>query len=324
MRTNSRFDLWPRPYRLNHIRPPIMRLANDVRKAIAFIGLGEGEEFEASGTCFFVAYGGTAYVITAAHVIAAFGEGPFTVRLNKTDGTADHLHFDPDVDGERFPWFFGPDDSDLAIQPMPVSPAALGWDVLLLEPGFLMNHEADDIVGIGDICYAVGLFRVRSGKRRNLPVVHTGNIAAMPDDEQVQIEDWERPGKSKLVNAFLVELANLPGLSGSPVFVRPTCMDFDMSSLPVDRGPQGDAAGARFVRTSVSLLGIFSAAWDGKQVDLAGVRGNDVRVPVGMGVVIPTKVLIDLLETQPVAEHRAAILAHIRTLKTAKLQIGSR
>jgi hypothetical protein len=80
-------------------------------------------------------------------------------------------------------------------------------------------------VGIGDFCYTVGLFRVLSGNKQNLPVVHFGTIARPiygPDEEPIPIKDWRDPDGKKTIqaNAYLIESQSLSGLSGAPVFVR--------------------------------------------------------------------------------------------------------
>src|SRR6185437_1865569 len=77
-------------------------------------------------------------------------------------------------------------------------------------------------VGMGDFCYTIGLFRLLSGRKQNLPVVHFGTIARPifdRDEEPVPIKDWRDPtGRSTiLTNAYLVESQSLSGLSGAPV-----------------------------------------------------------------------------------------------------------
>ena len=43
-------------------------------------------------------------------------------------------------------------------------------------PEYLKTAEID----VGDLCYTVGLFRFIFGKKTNLPLVHSGNIALFP------------------------------------------------------------------------------------------------------------------------------------------------
>jgi hypothetical protein len=173
----------------------------------------------------------------------------------------------------------------------------------------LLDHttQAEEGIGIGDLCYAVGLFQVLAGKKRNLPVVHSGNIALMPGQEQIPVRDWRNPTRRSTIlsDGFLVELANLPGLSGAPVFVRPTCMDMDWR--PLLEGEPHETP-ARMVRSSVQLLGIWSGSWDGREIGVSRAQPNDLRVPVGMGIVTPVNRLLALLESANVAEQRDRFL----------------
>ena len=98
--------------------------------------------------------------------------------------------------------------------------AALGCNVLYIPPDMLVDSNTLRAlrIGIGDICYAVGLFRLMAGSRRNLPVIHTGRIALIPEDERIPVQDWLNPnGPRKHIEGYLVKLQNLKGLSGSPV-----------------------------------------------------------------------------------------------------------
>jgi hypothetical protein len=74
-------------------------------------------------------------------------------------------------------------------------------------------------IGIGELTYTIGLFRLMSGAMRNLPVVHFGSIAMVPD-ERIPVQDWRDRNKTFEVEGYLVETQGLEGLSGSPVFVR--------------------------------------------------------------------------------------------------------
>jgi hypothetical protein len=93
-----------------------------------------------------------------------------------------------------------------------------------------MEHEN---YGAGSFTYTVGLFRLMSGEKRNLPVCHFGTIAVLPGDEKIPVKDWRDPEKKRLifVEGYLVETHSLSGLSGSPVFVRPE-YPMDISDFP--------------------------------------------------------------------------------------------
>lgn len=300
--------------------PPIMRLTEDARQSVVFLGhLADPDEqasFTAQATGFFVQFGAVTYLVTAAHVAVGFGDDPFYLRLNKESEGAELIHIDP-VDDDVHKWFLHPDPNvDVAVIPFPYSFRAGGWDhksishTLLLTDDQVAGHD----IGPGDSCYAVGLFRLLQGKKRSLPVVHRGSIAAMPSDELIPVKNWHGGG-TVLTRAYLVEATNLSGLSGSPVLARPTI------NIMADRlNVQGSGDGATYSRGTVAglsapscdvmLLGVWSSSWDAKTDDVLSLdRGREARVPLGLGVVTPTSRLLELLESQPVAAQRKAIIA---------------
>jgi hypothetical protein len=61
-------------------------------------------------------------------------------------------------------------------------------------------------VGPGDAAYLVGLFYLRHGKRRNLPIVHAGQIAMMPSDDPIPVTRDDNSGIIDDVSAYLVEM----------------------------------------------------------------------------------------------------------------------
>ena len=75
-------------------------------------------------------------------------------------------------------------------------------------------------VQCGDPICIVGLFHWHSGSGRNTPIVHSGNIALLPDPrEKIPIKD-RVAGQLQKVEAYLVEVQTFEGLSGAPVFQR--------------------------------------------------------------------------------------------------------
>lgn len=61
------------------------------------------------------------------------------------------------------------------------------YDVLYI-PDHMIGWADGHNIGIGDMCYTIGLFHLLSGKKRNLPIVHTGNIALLPEDEKISVK----------------------------------------------------------------------------------------------------------------------------------------
>ena len=200
-----------------------MKIDDGVLKCIVFLGAGgtgPTGEFCAQATGFFIKYKTHVYLVTARHFADTYGSDPFSIRVNTKDGGSGILSFDRFSDPDDI-WWTHPDPSvDIAV-------ALFRWDLQGGTMDQLAVSEAvwlDDSnwtvndVGTGDTCYAIGLFQLMQGKRRNLPIVHTGSIAALPSDELIPIRD--RNDKTAFVSGYLVEMTNLSGLSGSPVFVR--------------------------------------------------------------------------------------------------------
>ncbi len=253
--------------------PPIMRLTEDARRSVVFLGHlsdpANQDSFVAQATGFFIEYGGVHYLVTAAHVAVGLGVDPFDMRLNLMGGGALVLHFDPEAD-PMDKWFLHAEAGvDVAVMAFPFNFAANGWDHLSVSHSLLMSEDdlAANDIGPGDTCYSVGLFRLLQGKKRNLPVVHRGSLAAMPSDELIPVSDWIARGKKVQVRAYLVESTNLKGLSGSPVLIRPT-ITVVADRLNVTRsGPtatveRGGPAALSAPSSDVMLLGVWSASWD--------------------------------------------------------------
>ena len=137
-------------------------------------------------------------------------------------------------------------------------------------------------VGIGDEVFSSGLFAPVEGIKRNLPIVRHGNIAMMPD-EQIQTEDG-------YADVYLVEARSLPGISGSPVFVRPT-LTFKVQD---QRGKKADVFCAGL---GIVLLGLMQAHWDVRESEInkaAFTHDRKRGVNMGVAMVVPA---IKILET---------------------------
>ena len=263
-----------------------MRLNSDLRKCVAFVGYvaddEKGEpEFKPAGTGFFIHYGGVCYFVTARHV-AEVVTPPFTLRATNERGEPVSV----DIVGAG--WFYHPDeDVDLAmVLGIPQSVPSLARDCLLT-PEIAKERS----VGTGDECYIVGLYRLLYGKKKNQPVVHSGNLAMLPEDEKIS-QRWH-DGTVRYVEGYLVEAQTLEGLSGSPVFVR------HVWQVP------GTGDQYAMMLGDAYLLGVWSGAWDAPPGEVLSLeRPGAQRVPVGMGVTVPTYKLLELLEMPKVVEHR--------------------
>jgi hypothetical protein len=189
----------------------------------------------------------------------------------------------------------------------------------MLVTDVLRHATGVKVLGIGDLTYVVGLFRLMSGQKRNLPMVHSGCIAMMPDDERIPIKDWRDKNRRIFVEGYLVETQALEGLSGSPAFVRPT-VDVDVSPRGVWLDPRStDVSEWRAVApvARVFLLGLWSGSWDAPPDEVVSVQtGKDARVSLGVGVVVAASKIKETLDTPELIEART----QVKKLRNEQLQ----
>jgi hypothetical protein len=120
-------------------------------------------------------------------------------------------------------WCLHPTDPtvDVAVLPCNIEPE---MDVLSISTKHFWSPSAngDQKIGIGDEVFFPGLFTYAPGHRRNIPILRHGNLAMLPD-EPIQVD-------SGFAEVYLIEARSIGGISGSPVFVRPT-MSLDESTV---------------------------------------------------------------------------------------------
>jgi hypothetical protein len=277
-----------------------MRIEDTVRETVVFLGFEDNSPqsggIHCVGTAFLLGYKNAGYLITAKHVAKVFGNNPFLIRLNKTDGTSQNVPADEVI------WHYHPDENiDIAAIPFEV-PNLINnriFDATYISDNMILTEEIRKkfFIGIGDQCYTVGLFRFLAGQKRNLPIVHTGNIALLPEDEKIPVSDWDSPhgNRVRYVEGYLVESQSITGLSGSPVLVRFT-IDIPVMAL------NGMTLRARVPSFQLFLIGLWQSAWKAPPSEIYEL--NKVDVPVGIGVVLPAYRIIEVLELPILAEKR--------------------
>lgn len=266
-----------------------MRLGDDYRKAVVFIGSENAGDIIPAGTGFFVWHGegraADAYLVTAGHVARGLDGAPIGIRFNTRDNQFRIESIDVPT------WHYHPDASvDVAI--MQFTPPR--WADCKAFPSIhfatAQKMEQKDF-GTGDLVHVVGLFRLLKQTKRSLPVVYTGHIALNPQDEEIPW--WDGLDKvTRRTRAYLVEAGAISGASGSPVFIRRT-----IETMVIDPKDATKALRA-WVHGSVWLLGLWSSSWPGTpDSDLVEAVGlpKDVKVPIGVGVVVPAERLMETL-----------------------------
>jgi hypothetical protein len=210
-----------------------MRVPDQVRKAVLFVGMDGPSGPEYGGTAYIVALPGGhgtitsqtkdqvttevrfpfTFLVTARHLAEELEGNDFYLRVNRNDGSIAVIKVNAET-----PWWYHPSEKqhvdaavtvfapanqeDLDIRTIPIDMFA---DELVIS-----EHD----IGTGDEVFITGLFTKVVETTRNIPIVRTGTVAMMPGEKI--------PFGKDLIEAYLIESRSIGGLSGSPVFVRET------------------------------------------------------------------------------------------------------
>ena len=199
-----------------------MRVPDEIRKTVGFVAYIDQTSGESVPVGSFFFFGHDAndgqkfspkmYVVTARHVIEKLRQrGVLAVELRlNTKGGANQFVTKSVPIGD---WYFHPSDAsiDVAVFEMGIPVDA---DHLVIP--FSMSANSDKLkqheVELGDEVFVSGLFRHHYGKKRNIPIVRVGTLAAL-NEEKIATEIGE-------MDAYLIEARSIGGLSGSPVFLN--------------------------------------------------------------------------------------------------------
>jgi len=311
------------PYRIPAYTggPDVVRLSDDARKCVVYLGYGApgiDNEISPEGTGFFIHTGepGGSYLVTALHVAERLN-GPFHIRYNqKSDGKGRVLHYE-----ESLKWYTHPNHPDKEIVDVAVTPLdPPEWADYIHFPrtSFLSEQKLESKnIGAGDLAYIVGLYLLLYGEKRNMPLVHTGNIALMAEDEPIPVTDWtsKDPNARVEINGYLIEAHTLPGISGSPVFVRRT-VSIEVGSMEVvpnfsfavETNEVNEDAIKTWGYGTVWLLGLWHGGWEDEPRKMLAIPKNrKVNAPIGMGITIPTTKIIEVIDQPKLKDIRNAV-----------------
>jgi hypothetical protein len=190
-----------------------MRIEDEVRKTVVFVGVAHDEGFEPYGTAFVLVshVGEQAFqtIVTAKHVVDLIRshKKQVSLRVNTwNDGARVLITKDEH-------WFSHPNPKiDVSVCGTVISREQFDILNISLESPLIITDEIikERAIGIGSDVYIAGMYIQRIGEAKNLPIVRTGTIAAMPEEKIETAYGFH--------DAYLVELRSLGGLSGSPVF----------------------------------------------------------------------------------------------------------
>ena len=282
-----------------------MRIQDEILSSVVFIGYPKSQDYTDDtpndqltamthwcGTGFVVVVPtpcgrfNVGYLITAKHVAFHLEGRQVFIRTNHVGGGVAFFKLPKDVTWFRHP--ADPNGVDIAVAHW--SPTAGVADVSPIGIGewFLTEEILEKRqIGPGDNVFAVGLFSLVIGQQRNWPI-GTGNIAMMPDERIPRVNTG---GWSGSVEGYLIESRSFGGLSGSPVFVRPT---FNFSFVAEDgEATVGYAAGQPY------LLGLVQGHWAirDESINDSFIRpeADREKLNLGFAIVVPAKKILEVL-----------------------------
>jgi hypothetical protein len=236
------------------------------------------------------------YLVTAEHVVNAMHQKGMELhcRINLKDGKTAVIP----LTGKW--WFHPPSDNpsdlqtDVAVMPFGLRPDLVDHEYISLTD---TAPHVDRIARLGEEVFLMGLFKSHYGQRRNIPIVRIGNIAALPA-EPVETS-YCGP-----VDAYLVEVRSIAGLSGSPVFKNAEGkMPWPKREpLPVSAADRANREQRR--REEIDwfdwhFVGLVHGHFDVKNftedhaVDDAATMRNEVNT--GIAIVIPAQKVIETI-----------------------------
>jgi hypothetical protein len=234
------------------------------------------------------------YLITCRHAIANISEPPGAhIRVNRLVGKPPLV-----IQTTQSEWIGHPDDSvDICAYPFSLRK----WDREEdLEVGRFKLESPDTIervskhygLDLGAEVFIIGAFVGQIGQRKNIPIVRTANIAAMPD-EPISPYSKRRP-------AYLVETRSLGGVSGSPMFLHT-----ESGRLHGGARPGWRTSGSDVITMPYVLIGMIIAHHTGNYRSDFGtvdpedkdvIPGQDADFNAGISVAVPVNQIIETLD----------------------------
>ncbi|MHB9053521.1 MAG: hypothetical protein ACYC5F_05990 [Thermoleophilia bacterium] len=296
-----------------------MQVPDELRKCVAFAFYEGPLGLTKLGTVFFVNvpievngviyYDG--YIVTARHLIARIREkssrSEIMLRINQKDGTSTDRWIDLDE------WKFHPQDSsvDVAAMSTPDEFWATGpFDIRGIPITMAVTEDVirNEVIEVGDEIFLTGLFSKHTGVERNLPIVRIGNIARMPE-ERIPTKYFGN------IEAYLVEVRSIGGLSGSPVFINLGTHRL-LREFATEANPQG--RGRRHIQRVGPIfywLGMMHGHWDLPAIEEDAVSDEDAadvaRINTGIGVVVPVSQILEIISQPYFLEMREREISEI-------------
>jgi len=254
-----------------------MRVPDAFLKCVGFISIDRSPgDSPYIGTMFVVGIktksgGVLLHAVTARHVAESVGGRPFLFGINFKDGRAGWLR-------SELPWWYHPTEPMTDVAVTIFAPTERCDVEYILEATFVDDESIKEFnIGPGDELSVVGLFTNFYGSTKHIPIVRTGNVAMMPSDSL--------PTDSGPTEVYLAEGRSIGGLSGSPVFVRPTTRIMGLGDESGRPRPVFGAGGFQF-------FGLMRGHWD---LPIGTPPVTAEAVNMGISIVVPAKKILETL-----------------------------
>jgi len=284
------------PVHVWELKERLLRVTDKPKKCVCFIGIENAQhQFIPLGTAFFAGLNCDGFhfcfLVTAMHVLEQIRGDHFYARINTHQGEARTIRLPKN--------HLRPDDKSLDIALVPVTLDTTIYDYLVIELSReAWKKECEKYISpeAGEEVLVVGVYTSHFGSVKNIPIVRTGHIAAMPQ-EKVRTNIG-------YVTGYLIEVHSIAGLSGSLVYLAvPTTRVKDNKfeymqgdAVPI---PIGILIGHHVIETKEDeiLVPKFQndAEFEAKNSGLEERR-------TGFAVVVAIENLFDYMETEKVQE----------------------
>lgn len=285
-----------------------MQIPEEIKKSVCFVCyLTKKGNKKLVGTGFFISLPMESnpnyvfvYLVTAKHVIVkaekSSSDGNIWLRINTKEGY------------KMIPvpislWISHAEDSSVDAVVFACGPIQ-AFDVLTIPISMAATEDvlSKEAIGIGDEVFLTGLFCNHHGKKKNIPIVRVGNIAAMP----------EEPIASRFfgnMDAYLIEARSIGGLSGSPVFVN-------LSNIRSFKNK------TQLRNQSFYWLGLMHGHWDFPLIDSQDIVVEDSIskevVNMGIGIVVPAPKILEIINQPFFSKKREVEIARVQKIEQSK------
>ncbi len=289
-----------------------MRVDTILPRSVVYLAVknDETEEPTLGGTACIVSLPSTVpgyafqVLVTAGHCVEQMRRWKHAyIRVNNKAGEARLA----EITGA--PWEFASDypATDLAAAPLNLPIPEVDIALLPYAMAAFPSIIESENIGIGDELYVVGLFTKRHGKSKNIPIVRTGTIAAMPE------EPIDNPLTGVPYHAYLAEIRSIGGLSGSPVFV-----DICPGRVTEDPDDPGGGRVQELTQRTMYLLGVIRGHWDKEAYEMVDFAEEPVTLlNTGIATVTPIGRLAEIVATPSWVAKRDAVDKRTREKLTA-------